>query len=309
MMVNLCPACRRIHASDAVRCASCGCDLGEGDSWSEVPDALARGLQDGALWLDELGPLQAHPVLPPVQGDEMHLDLGLREIDAAPALPALSLQYATVLSDQRQRAAAAKAHRAPPGPPAPGGPPPRVSPVAVDANGPRSTVQPLPTDAVARSALKVARRGEVRRARLRAVVVPLAVNAEVLVLDPDAGTRAHLRGLLQNFGFAVTETSAVAHASLLTQAQPFVAAFVDVSLDAADGGAGIDLCRRIRQDDGQRGATTLLVLLATDLTPVDRVRADLAGFDDAIGKPATRGSVAAIFDSRGMALPTDPRRV
>ena len=41
---------------------------------------------------------------------------------------------------------------------------------------------------------------------------------------------------------------------------------------------------------------------------MDRVRAELAGCEEIIAKPVTRGSVAAVLDSRGIALPADRRQ-
>jgi hypothetical protein len=51
----------------------------------------------------------------------------------------------------------------------------------------------------------------------------------------------------------------------------------------------------------------LLVLASAALQPMDRVRAELAGCDETIVKPVTRGSVAGALDKRGIALPVDPR--
>lgn len=331
MLVNLCPQCRRIHASDAQRCSACGAELGEGDSWWPSQPLPAEG--EGSLWLDVSAPARAVPV--PPEAGPLHLDLTLREVGVPPAQPAAV--RGPVAAQGRAAAETGRAAR------------PQAAPVAEPAGWrastptPASTPSPKTPDALTleraaalaraapqparrpppatpgvaaaataspatRSTQKVARRGEVRRARLRSATPAHPAANEVLVLDPDAGSRGLLRELLQGFGFVVTETAAVAHAAALAAAQPFVAAFLDIRLDAADGGGGIDLCRRLRQDAAQRGAGTLLVLMAADLSPVDRVRADLAGFDDTLVKPASRGAVAGVLDGHGVALPADARR-
>jgi CheY-like chemotaxis protein len=163
-----------------------------------------------------------------------------------------------------------------------------------------------------RAAIKVARRGAVRRARLAGAAPSdsTAPAPEVLVLDADADARRQLCTLLQSFGFNVRTATDPAEGGVLACDRAFAAIFADVALDAADGGAGIELCRQVRELNGLRpGAATLLVLVAPQLRPLDRVRADLAGFDEALAKPATRGSVARVLDERGIALPADPRRV
>jgi hypothetical protein len=52
-----------------------------------------------------------------------------------------------------------------------------------------------------------------------------------------------------------------------------------------------------------------LVLVAARLQPTDRVRAALAGCDETILKPMSRGVVARVLDVRGISLPSDERRV
>jgi CheY-like chemotaxis protein len=166
--------------------------------------------------------------------------------------------------------------------------------------------------AAARSARKAANRAKVRRARLRGASAANGTTStapEVLVLEADDSAREQLCGLLQAFGFGVRTARDAAGASALLASRPFVAAFVDIALAAADGGDGIALCKQVREASERRDSGALvLVLVVAKLRPVDRVRAKLAGCDETILKPATRGSVARLLDARGIALPSDARR-
>ncbi len=161
--------------------------------------------------------------------------------------------------------------------------------------------------AAARTDARDARRASVRRARARARAGAVAAAAadtvpEVLVFDADDGQRGQLRDLLVAFGFGVHAVAGAAQAASLLDSRRFVAAFFDVALDDSDGGAGIDLCRHAKL------AGTLLVLVARPLRPMERVRAGLAGFDEVLTKPMTRGIVAGVLDARGIVLPSDARR-
>lgn len=153
------------------------------------------------------------------------------------------------------------------------------------------------------AAARSAKRAAVRRARNRAAAAALPDTVpEVLVLDADTPARAKLRDLLVGFGFGVHVVDGVPRAAALLGERPFIAAFFDIAVDETDGGAGIELCRLAKQ----RG--TLVVLVAPPLSPVQRVRADLAGVDEVLAQPVRRGDVARVLDARGVALPSDARR-
>ena len=175
----------------------------------------------------------------------------------------------------------------------------------------KAVEEPPPADAaVERAERKAAQRAQVRRARLRDAASAHAGEAsapapQVWVLAAADAAREQLCGLLRAFGFVV---QTVARPALQTAAPPIVAVFVDSAIDLAGGGDGIDLCQQLRDADRRRGgAAPLLVLVAGQLRPMDQVRAKLAGCDEILHKPVTRGSVASVLDGRGVALPSDAR--
>jgi CheY-like chemotaxis protein len=166
------------------------------------------------------------------------------------------------------------------------------------------------SDAELRSALKTARRAEVRRARRQDFSTYTAfssADSEVLVVDPDPGSRAQLCSVLGAFGFDVLAVGDATAVPFLAASRDFAAAFVDIDTSAVDGGDGIDLCKQFR-GEAQRAGTMVLVLVVAQLRPVDRVRAELAGCDETILRPVTRGIVARVLDARGIVLPSDARR-
>lgn len=289
MSLTACPACRCLNSPQAQRCDACGAELG---GWDTLPPPVLTFTKidpTGAIWLDDLrepGGEQRRAG----EDEEEPISLTLREIGLAPVPGTVA-------------------------------PPPAVEPVRSDAAVPRPPrsdapansavdMPPLADDTGSRAARKAAKRAEVRRARLRgaaAVNGAASPSSEVLVIDSDSASREHLCGLLRAFGFGV---HAVAERSLQAASRPIVAVFVDIAVDIASGGDGIDLCQQIRDADRRRGGSAaVLVLVAGQLRPIDRVRAELAGCDDTLLKPVTRGSVARVLDARGIALPSDARRL
>jgi CheY-like chemotaxis protein len=290
MIINLCPRCRHVSATDAQRCEACGFDLDEADTQPLPLRRLPGDTGPGALWLDELGSTPAPPA-PAAVPAAPPLSLTLRDIQppAAPVVSPLPVGW-------RKSALVAADPEAPQ--------PDRDAWVRVSDDAPLGEV-------AARAAKKIARRAAVRHARLSATSVTPGSAAEppkMLVLDADGAARTLLCELLRSFGFDVYPVPDTARARALVGTRPFAAIFANIALDAADEGAGIELCRQVRQDGVNRGGDgALLVLVASRLSPVDRVRADLAGCAEAILKPVTRGSVARVLDTHGIALPTDAR--
>lgn len=302
MIFSLCPACSHVNAADAAHCEACGAALR--DDGDTVPAALRiepHAPSVGALWLDDL--LAPAPAQPPAEPEEPPLSITLREIDTPPAPPSSGFG------------------RLPDAPPAPVALPREDGLVASDpepafvAGGvievTDSIRAPLDDDPASRAAAKAARRAAVRRARLgQTPAAPGAKQAvpDVLVLDQDDGSRALLCTLLGAFGFRVHSAVGVGQAASLAAARHFAVVFVDTVLDGSDGGAGVDLCRQVKQPGVPGAEPPMLVLVSAALRPVERVRAKLAGCDGMLVKPVTRGDVARALEACGVALPADARR-
>jgi CheY-like chemotaxis protein len=165
-----------------------------------------------------------------------------------------------------------------------------------------------------RARKKAARRAHVRRLLHDAAVAPgsrAETSRHVLILERHDDTRRELRSLLEEFGFSVMSAVAIdeVHHALVTAPPAFVAVFVAADQEAEFAGDGIELCQFLR-DAGwiQARDTTAVFLLAATLRPADRVRALLAGCDEVISSPPSRGAVAGALDRRGIALPCDDRR-
>ena len=100
----------------------------------------------------------------------------------------------------------------------------------------------------------------------------------------------------------------LAQAALLAGFHPFAAVFVAVPPAAIDG-AVHDLFERVREVGRQAGAAPAVrVLLASQWSPVDRVRAELAGCEATLARPVSRRDLARVLDANGVVLPRDPRR-
>lgn len=279
MIYELCPGCLHINPTGSPWCEGCGISLRHGDTVPAPLPVAPRAQPAGVLWLDDLAETPPPPPPPPrkpaVPITLRNLDTSVRAGEATALAPTLPLVDELVLTDP------------PSAPPAP----------------------PAPPDS---HASRAARRAVVRRKRLARTAQFLAsVDAvpEVLVVDPDEAARGALRELLVAFGFGVLAVGSAAEAEQPLASRRFEAVFADIALDAADGGAGIELCHSVR-GNGRRlgGEATLLVLVTRPLRPVERVRAELAGCDEIVAKPARRGDVARVLDTHGVPLPADARR-
>jgi CheY-like chemotaxis protein len=300
MIISRCHACNRDSPADANRCEACGKALDAVATRPQPLQGFGKLASSGAIWLDDLtqplppaGPARAAATVP---GTLPELAITLLEIEAgAPVSAQRSVASALpraevlILSDHEPRPRPASA--------------PSVAEVASQSAQPNT----------GHAKRKAERRAAVRKSRLRGKPPAggVSIISEVLVFDAHDGDRDHLCNLLRDFGFWVRSVGRADEAAALAASHAFVAAFVDIAFDAADsGGAGIDLCKQIRSAVGCRrgGADTLLVLTTTRLKPMDRVRAELARCEEIILKPVTRGSIAGVLDSRGIALPADRRQ-
>ena len=163
---------------------------------------------------------------------------------------------------------------------------------------------------------KADRRAAVRRARLAQDAPASAAAAgprEVLVLDGIAATRTELCALLTGFGFIVRPARTHAEAFALLASHDFAAVFLDIVLDGYNEGVAFELCLRAKSaapagsaaGSVQPGA---LIIVGAATRPVERVRASMAGADQFLARPASRGALAKALDACGVALPSDPRR-
>jgi CheY-like chemotaxis protein len=293
-----CRACLHDNPVDAGHCEACDTAVEAVVTQPQPLYGFDKRPSGGAIWLDDLTQSQAPtcpaPAAATVPETLPELAITLLEVEAgAPvsaqwsAAPAPSPVEAPVLSDHERR------------------PWPASLPASAEVSS-RSA-----TPGTTRADRKAERRAAVRKSRLRGK--PAAGDAStasaVLVFDPHDGERDRLCDLLHDFGFRVSAAGRADEAAALAESHTFIAAFVDLVPGTADGGAGLDLCQRVLTASRRRGGTdTLLILTAARLQPMDRVRAELAGWDEAILKPVTRGSVAGVLDSRGIALPTDRRQ-
>lgn len=163
-----------------------------------------------------------------------------------------------------------------------------------------------------------ARKKAARRAHVRRLLHDAATGSEegaeaarhVLVLERHDAARRDLRSLLEDLGFSVVCGAGIdeVHEVLVKTPPAFAAAFVGTDQAAEFAGDGIELCQFLREAGWiQDRAATAVFLLATALRPADRVRALLAGCDEVIASPPSRGAVAGALDRRGVALPLDDR--
>lgn len=289
MLHNPCPACRSPNRPTARRCGACGAALLDFDTEPAelIPAAHAERVdsQVGALWFDDL----VGETLPP------------RHSPAPPPADAAGMP-GVVVRELRLRPRSAAATGRAPAAPATLVPPPPVAPMPAPPAPPAATAS-TPGD---RAAIKVARRAAVRRARLSSAAPPAL--ADVLVMDTDNVARNQLDALLAELGFRVRPVATLAQAAQLAAFHAFAAVFVAVPPGAIDG-AVHDLFEGVREACRRTGAAPAVrVLLAAQWSPVDRVRAELAGCEATLTQPPSRRDIARVLDANGVVLPRDPRR-
>ena len=128
----------------------------------------------------------------------------------------------------------------------------------------------------------------------------------ILLLRATSADADPLSEQLKAFGFDVRLRTDLPD---LPAPWPFVAVFVDLALRPADGGVAIDLCNEVRERSRLPGVLKpVLVLVADQLSPTNRVRAGLAGCNEILLGAISRGSVAKVLDTRGIKLPSDQRK-
>jgi DNA-binding NarL/FixJ family response regulator len=104
--------------------------------------------------------------------------------------------------------------------------------------------------------------------------------APVLIGDPDARSRAVLRGTLERTGYSIEEAATGYEVLASGRAQRPALVVLDVSLA---GPVAYEVCRDLRDQFGE--GLPIVLLSAERLEPVDEIAALLLGADDYIAKP------------------------
>ena len=306
-----CPHCAARNDVTSTRCRACGTALtpgatglvrlpfpssdGSGDSGSAATDgALPRLSMQDALWTDDTtvpSPLELTPEA--VALTVNLLDLG--DPKASPgAQPESPLHPQLVRSDPEPAFPAAV----------------EAEPAAEQATEGIGIAAPK---GAAPETAKAAHRAAVRHARLARESPEIGATVgppDVLVLDDNDAARAQLCSLIEGFGFRAHAARTHAEARAMLATRGFVAVFLDIVLSGTARDAAADLCQRVKQAPAHAsGRAAALLIVGSGARPVDRVRASLAGADQFLVKPASRGDVVRALDACGVALPSDPRRV
>lgn len=186
--------------------------------------------------------------------------------------------------------------------PEPDPPPSPTVPLELPGSAPTPAAHPESTPEKRRHD-RAERRAAVRRSQLRRHSVPDAPTLrDVLVLEPDTDTRIDLCALLETFGFRPHVAVTVAEAEGLSLRQPHIAAFLGAGEDIDATAA---FCRRLH--DTTRSRPSALIAVGDRGQHADRVQWQLAGADQLIFRPVTRGDLARALTDTGLGLPDDPR--
>ena len=331
---NVCAACVRLNLPDASICSTCAApllgaapqpsaifvDLTEMELDADTTPSVHLDAPELQRWFSSrTGGLDApaepahvaptrEPDAPPPPPLPPLPPLTLREVEAmsAPdddgATPADPLPPGVVVSDPDaqppqalvKRLAAGAAAAAPP-----------------QARRGSTPAPPADTAADATVSTKVQRRAQVRRKVLanKGHPVATATLADVLVLESDDAARVQLCALLEAFGFRTHPVQSTMQAVRMLAAKRYAVAFLSVIFDGSAGPASHDLCSRVKAPPVHAHDTVCALIVVTgSARPLERVRAELAGCDAFLPKPASRGAVAQALEACGVALPIDARR-
>jgi len=124
----------------------------------------------------------------------------------------------------------------------------------------------------------------------------------ILVVDDSLAARTHLRGLLEQRGFAVIEAESSEAALAVMAQQSFACVLMDVLMAGADGYEG---CRSIKARF--RGARAVpVVMLTSKSSPFDRIRGKMAGCDAYLTKPVDRKQLYEVLAQQIQAAADHP---
>ncbi len=108
----------------------------------------------------------------------------------------------------------------------------------------------------------------------------LSPKARVLVVEDSRSQRAHLRGLLEQRGFAVAEAAGGVEALRCIKGDPPDVVLLDVMLDDLDG---YSVCRWLRLSERTRDVVVIMLTVRSGVA--DRVEGLHVGADDYLPKP------------------------
>ncbi len=323
---NVCPACVRLNLPDAGICSTCGStlhgaakrpaetfvDLTEMELDADTTPSVHLDAPELRRWFNSrTGGLDAQAE--PAHAAAMHEPdaplppplppLTLREVEAmsAPdddATPANPLPPGVIVSDPDAQPPQALAKRAA---------------AATPPQARRSTTPAAPANTApdAKASTKVQRRAQVRRKVLanKGQPVTTATPADALVLESDDAARVQLCALLEAFGFRTHPVQSTMQAVRMLAAKRYAVAFLSIIFDGSAGPASHDLCSRVKAPPVHaHDSVCALIVVTGSARPLERVRAELAGCDAFLPKPASRGTVAQALEACGVALPIDARQ-
>ena len=126
---------------------------------------------------------------------------------------------------------------------------------------------------------------------------------QILVVDDSLAARAHLRSLLEQRGYAVTDADSVEVALQGLAKRKFDCVLMDVLMPDTDGYEG---CHQIKAR--LRGADAVpVVMLTSKGSPFDRIRGKMAGCDAYLTKPVDPKHLTEVLAQQVHAVPV--RRV
>ncbi len=154
--------------------------------------------------------------------------------------------------------------------------------------------------------VKAERRAKVRQRQLRTqrdrAVPALAPPSDVLLLEPDAGSRVVVCAVLEDFGFRVHRVVGMAETLAVSLERRYAAVLLGLGAPQEDVAA---LCHQLRRLPAF-GATPVFAI-GDAARHADRVRMQLAGAQDTLMRPVSRGTLARTLHLHGIVLPRDPR--
>ncbi len=119
------------------------------------------------------------------------------------------------------------------------------------------------------------------------------LSRDVLIVDDSAPARTHLRGLLEDRGYRVTEAETAERGLYLAESGVrFACIMMDVVMPGIDG---YEACRRIKANT-QADYVPPVVMLTSRSSPFDRIRGSMAGANAYLVKPADAAELYEVLN-------------